>query len=119
MLLPISRGCSREERAALMEIRASFARANSTMPPLSWGNKSHDDCCSWERVKCNNTTRRVSHLDLAKVHGAPNPSGRAWSLDTTVFAAFPELQSLNLSSNSPIDLLSFDGMYVRVTLLDF
>ncbi|KQJ84960.1 hypothetical protein BRADI_5g23947v3 [Brachypodium distachyon] len=31
--------------------------------PDSWG-KDNDDCCSWERVKCNGSTQRVSHLDL-------------------------------------------------------
>jgi hypothetical protein len=113
LLLPVSRSCFPEERAALMEIHASLVRANSSHTP-SWGKRhsGHDDCCSWERVTCNNVTRRVSHLHLHSVYYNFFGPG-AWSLNTTIFAAFPELQFLDLSYNMPIPL-SFDGTYIAL-----
>jgi hypothetical protein len=53
-------GCVVEERIALMRIRSLLVEANSEVP-ASWGRS--DDCCSWERVTCNNSTR-VSGLNL-------------------------------------------------------
>ena len=47
-------GCAIEERIALMRIRSSLLEANSEVP-ASWGQSG--DCCSWERVRCNNSTR--------------------------------------------------------------
>ncbi|KAF8650572.1 hypothetical protein HU200_063949 [Digitaria exilis] len=108
-----SYGCSVEERAALMELRSSLERANTTAP-RSWGRGG--DCCSWERVNCSGSgsARRVSHLYLSKLYDISTfPStytGRLfWSFNTTVFSAFSELQSLDLSSNSPSTLGS-DGI---------
>jgi hypothetical protein len=110
LILCVSRSCFPEERAALMEIHASLVRAISNNPfAPAWGKRlsGHDDCCSWEHVTCNNVIRRVSHLNLGSVYAGPAD----WSLNTTVFAAFPELQFLDLSWNSLI-LLSFDGTYI-------
>jgi hypothetical protein len=95
-----------------------LVRANSSHTP-SWGKRhsGHDDCCSWERVTCNNVTRRVSHLHLHSVYYNFFGPG-AWSLNTTIFAAFPELQFLDLSYNMPIPL-SFDGTYNALYSLAF
>jgi Leucine-rich repeat (LRR) protein len=81
--------------AALMEIHASLVRANFTKSPPPWGGAG-DDCCSWKRVRCSNVTHRVSHIDLSGGWAA-SPDSEDWSLNTTVFAAFPELQFLDLS----------------------
>nr|CAB3448455.1 unnamed protein product [Digitaria exilis]CAB3470228.1 unnamed protein product [Digitaria exilis] len=118
-----SYGCSVEERAALMELRSSLERANTTAP-RSWGRGG--DCCSWERVNCSGSgsARRVSHLYLSKLYDISTfPStytGRLfWSFNTTVFSAFSELQSLDLSSNSPSTLGSDGLVGLNLTKLQY
>ncbi|XBJ05349.1 hypothetical protein VPH35_024151 [Triticum aestivum] len=103
-MLTLSSGCFVEERAALLDIRSSLIRAHSPIALDSWG-KDGDDCCSWERVKCNNTTQRVSHLDLSSVYFTMDVDDR-WYLNFTVFSAFHELQYLDLSYNYQCSLSS-------------
>jgi len=104
-------GCAIEERIALMRIRSLLVEANSEVP-ASWGRS--DDCCSWERVQCNNSTR-VSALNLHSVYQRKDhtfiPIGDpcGWNLNLTVFSSFHELQQVNLFWNSAC-LQNFDGL---------
>jgi hypothetical protein len=66
-----------------------------------------DDCCLWERVKCNNTTHRVSELYLSDVY--ETDADDCWYLNSTVFSSFQELQYLGLSSNN-LCSISSEGM---------
>ena len=105
-------GCAIEERIALMRIRSSLLEANSEQILASWGRG--DDCCSWERVRCNNSTR-VSGLNLDSVyqrkdHTIVPVGGPCWNLNLTIFSSFHELQQLDLFSNSAC-LQNFDGTY--------
>lgn len=84
-----------------MDIRSSLMSARSLGVTNSWGEDS-DGCCSWERVKCNNTTQRVSHLDLSYIF-VTNSHDR-WYLNSTVFSALHELEYLDLSNNYPCSL---------------
>ena len=104
-----------EERAALMDIQSSLMRARSLGVTNSWGEDG-DDCCSWERVKCNNTTQRVSHLDLSYIF--VTSSHDHWYLNSTVFSALHELQYLDLSYNYPCSL-ALEGTFVLQILLFF
>lgn len=104
VLLLCSHGCFVEERAALMDIRSSLISANSMVVLDSWGRR--DDCCSWERVACNNRTQRISRLDLSFIG-----STGTWYLNFTVFSAFHELQFLDLSWNYN-SLISLEGMFL-------
>ena len=113
-MLHSSSACFVEERAALLDIRSSLVRAHSLSALDSWGEDG-DDCCSWERVKCNNTTQRVSHLDLSSVYFTMDVDDR-WYLNFTVFSAFHELQYLDLSYNYQCSLSS-EGTYVLQILL--
>ena len=95
-------GCAIEERIALMCIRSLLVEANSEVP-ASWGLS--DDCCSWERVRCNNSTQ-VSGLNLDSVYQTKDRTfipigGRpcGWNLNLTIFSSFHELQQLDLSLN--------------------
>jgi hypothetical protein len=111
-MMYMSSGCFTEERAALMDIKSSLTRANSMVVLDSWGQG--DDCCVWELVVCENSTRRISHLHLSGIYYPPisTPSDR-WHLNLSVFSAFHELQFLDLSWNYPSSL-SFDGRCVCV-----
>jgi hypothetical protein len=98
-----------EERAALLEIRSSLMRARSLEVPDSWGEDG-DDCCSWDRVKCDNSTQRVSHLDLRSVYIITDADSHRY-LNSTVFSVFHELQHLDLSGSYTFSL-TLEGMYV-------
>ncbi|XP_037489718.1 receptor-like protein 1 [Triticum dicoccoides] len=100
-MLQLSSGCFVEERAALLDIQSSLMRAGSPGTLGSWA-KDGDDCCSWERVKCNDTTQRVSHLYLSSVY-VTNSHNR-WYLNSTMFSALRDLKYLDLSSNRPCSL---------------
>ncbi|KAI4995409.1 hypothetical protein ZWY2020_035312 [Hordeum vulgare] len=108
-MLHSSSGCFVEERSALLDIRSSLPRAHSlSLSALdSWGEDG-DDCCSWERVKCNNTTQRVSHLNLISIF--QTYSHDHWYLNLTVFSALHELEYLDLSNNNPCSLLAMEGL---------
>ncbi|TVU16338.1 hypothetical protein EJB05_39897, partial [Eragrostis curvula] len=108
-MLPMpTSACFVEERAALMDIKSSLVRAHALEVPDSWG--LDDDCCSWERVVCNNSTKRISRLDLAALYWPSSISTAdvVWYLNFTVFSAFHELEFLYLSDNSP-SLISLEG----------
>ncbi|XBI95790.1 hypothetical protein VPH35_032178 [Triticum aestivum] len=96
-MLHSSSACFVEERAALLDIRSSLPRAHSLSALDSWGEDG-DDCCSWERVKCNNTTQRVSRLNLSSIFGTY--SHDHWYLNSTNLR---NLRQLNMTWNS------FDG----------
>ncbi|XP_048559602.1 receptor-like protein 56 [Triticum urartu] len=100
-MLHSSSGCFVEERAALLDIRSSLPRAHSLIALDSWG-EDDDDCCSWERVRCNNTTQRVSHLNLSSIFGTYLHDH--WYLNLTVLSALHELEYLDLSTNYPCSL---------------
>ncbi|KAI4967974.1 hypothetical protein ZWY2020_006872 [Hordeum vulgare] len=107
-MVQLSSACSMEERAVLMDIRSSLRRAHSMVSPDLWGHDD-DECCSWKTaVTCNNSTRRVTHLDLSLIY-APTDAGHYWYLNLSVFSAFHELQSLDLSFNYGCSL-SFEAL---------
>ncbi|CAL4905467.1 unnamed protein product [Urochloa decumbens] len=103
-------GCIVEERIALMRIRSLWVEANSKVP-ASWGRS--DECCTWERVTCNNSTR-VLGLNLDSMYQPKDGTfvpigGPCWNLDLTIFCSFHELQLLDLHCNSAC-LQNFDGL---------
>ncbi|GJN01535.1 hypothetical protein PR202_ga18809 [Eleusine coracana subsp. coracana] len=103
-----SSACFVEERSALMYIKSSLISVHAQMLPDSWGRG--DDCCTWERVVCNNSTRRISRLDLSWIYWSSSMSTAddRWYLNFTVFSAFHDLEFLDLSWNSPT-LISLEG----------
>ena len=117
-MFPSSSGCFVEERAALMNISSSLVGAKSEVPS-SWGHG--DDCCSWERITCDNSTRRILRLDLFLIYQSVPTYGSdgsesvevmevpCWNLNLTIFSSFRELQLLDFSGNYAC-LQSFDGM---------
>ncbi|KAJ1273149.1 hypothetical protein BS78_06G258300 [Paspalum vaginatum] len=96
-------GCVAEERLALMHLRSSLMEVTSDVLD-SWG-QSHD-CCSWERVTCNNHTARVSALELFGLHDSES---ECWNLNLTIFSQFHELEQLDLGVNSAC-LQNFDAL---------
>uniref|UniRef100_J3M207 non-specific serine/threonine protein kinase n=1 Tax=Oryza brachyantha TaxID=4533 RepID=J3M207_ORYBR len=98
----ISYGCLDEERIPLLDIRASLLGTTATddgKPPASWLRS--DDCCAWEGVVCDSSTRRITHLYLASLIGGGDqaPSQCRMGLNSDAFSAFRELQLLDFSMN--------------------
>ncbi|KAI4334660.1 hypothetical protein L6164_013378 [Bauhinia variegata] len=90
-------GCWKQERDALLHLQAQFNE------PVGY---DISDCCLWDYVECNNTTRRVARLTL---------SGRwykwvgNWYLNISDFQAFEALESLDLSFNSILGCVQNKG----------
>lgn len=104
LMSPMICGSIVEETTALIHIRSTLEGRYSV--PASW--KQSDDCCSWERVRCNNG-RRVVDLNLSDLRlKYSTTGGGCWNLNLAIFSAFHELQQLDLSYNQAC-LQSFDG----------
>ncbi|KAK3006444.1 hypothetical protein RJ639_015954 [Escallonia herrerae] len=95
-----SLGCLEDERAGLMKLKDAFHNpAWSTALP-SWGGGEERDCCKWEKVVCDNATKRVSQLSLSQARYF----GNRWFLDASLFLPFQELQSLSLANDALAEL---------------
>ncbi|KAF2301382.1 hypothetical protein GH714_023495 [Hevea brasiliensis] len=87
------RACLEKERIGLLEFKAFLISNCELIDNLdSWVEDGMSDCCGWDRVKCNTTSRRVIDLSLGDV-------GDYCSLNLSMLHPFEELLSLNLSGN--------------------
>ncbi|KAK9085162.1 hypothetical protein Sjap_025573 [Stephania japonica] len=92
-------GCLKEERHALLLVKAEFNTPYGNSLG-SWNSMNSDDCCAWERIKCDNRTGRVIEIYLNETKQfESNVSNHSWYLSASLFLPFKELQSLDLSNN--------------------
>ncbi|XP_027352901.1 receptor like protein 21-like [Abrus precatorius] len=96
-------GCWNLEREALLGINFRFNF------PFSWHWNS-TDCCQWEGVECNATTKRVAKLNLYDLWMSDEDSQHNWYLNYSDFIVFKDLKSLNLSSNSILGCAESAGL---------
>ncbi|KAK7829535.1 receptor-like protein 9a [Quercus suber] len=118
------RGCFEEERTGLLEIK-EFVRSNGNdVDHLlhSWANDPKSECYDWEQVICDSNTGHVVELFLHNVKELSyvysprfkyyflrndrdnymhylETNHSMWFLNVSLFEAFNELKSLNLSMN--------------------
>ncbi|TYH49598.1 hypothetical protein ES332_D10G147900v1 [Gossypium tomentosum] len=86
-----SDGCWDEERVALLQFQYVYSREVS-------------DCCEWEGVECNITTRRLTQLSLG------NGLFRYLEFfNASLFLPFEELRSLDLSYNDLVGVVENEG----------
>ncbi|KAJ0257321.1 Leucine-rich repeat-containing protein [Hirschfeldia incana] len=89
--------CVEKERKGLLKLKTylllSSIKEDDTFE--TWSNDTVSDCCRWERVKCNRTTRRVIGLAL---HELPL-IGLPLVINLSLLYPFEELQTLNLSKS--------------------
>ncbi|XP_058004625.1 receptor-like protein 14 isoform X4 [Hevea brasiliensis] len=92
------RACLEKERIGLLEFKA-FLKSNCELIDNldSWVEDRMSDCCGWDRVKCNTTSRRVVDLSLNEVLTFSDP--KTCSLNLSMFYPFEELLGLDLSDN--------------------
>ncbi|KAK2965444.1 hypothetical protein RJ640_017084, partial [Escallonia rubra] len=97
-----SLGCLEDERAGLMKLKDAFDDPRGSSALSSWGGGEERDCCKWERVVCDNATKRVSRLSLSEAR-----IGNLSSLDASLFLPFQDLQNLSLAYDA---LTGFRGV---------
>ncbi|XP_028799570.1 receptor like protein 21-like [Neltuma alba] len=91
-------GCLKEEREALLKLKEAFNFPNGSSL-TSWNNHTFSaDCCTWEAVKCDNSTHRVISLYLSDTR-AYELRHIKWSLNASSFLPFIQLQTLLLDGN--------------------
>jgi len=98
-------GCLEEERIGLLEIQSLIVPDG-----VSWSG----NCCEWDGIECDKTTRRVIQLSLS---GARDPSLALfeardlsdWVLNASLFLPFKELQSLELGYTGLAGCLENEG----------
>ncbi|KAG8499836.1 hypothetical protein CXB51_006271 [Gossypium anomalum] len=92
--------CLEHERIALLHLKPFFNyRINQLQ---SWVEVKGSDCCKWERVECNNTTRRLIQLSLNSTKWDDNMEYNMddRNLNASMFLPFEELKRLYLSGNA-------------------
>ncbi|KAI5560276.1 hypothetical protein BDE02_16G036800 [Populus trichocarpa] len=72
-----------------------------------WVDSSN--CCEWDGIECDNTTRRVIQLSL---FDARDYSLGDWVLNASLFLPFKELRSLDLGYNGLVGCLENEGFEV-------
>ncbi|PPD90795.1 hypothetical protein GOBAR_DD12262 [Gossypium barbadense] len=98
-------GCLEQERIALFQLKSFFNRLYKLE---NWADVKGSNCCQWERVECNITSKRVTGLDLYFTRYWDNRERRSdlsGYLNVSLFLPFEELKSLNLSENNIADLV--------------
>jgi hypothetical protein len=110
-------GCLREERIALLELKA-FLESNvihadaddhrGLLP--SWIDDAESDCCGWERVTCNSTTAHVIKLSLYNLT-EQDPYNNRWLLNVSLLVPLKELTTLDLSRNAIRGSLPNEGKF--------
>ncbi|TYG78147.1 hypothetical protein ES288_D02G034700v1 [Gossypium darwinii] len=105
--------CLEHERIALLHLKPFFNYQNQLQ---SWVEVKGSDCCKWERVECNTTTRRLIQLSLNSTrwfdnmrYDTDNRNLNAWYLNTSMFLPFEELKSLYLRGNAISGNLENEG----------
>ncbi|XP_057436860.1 cuscuta receptor 1-like isoform X2 [Lotus japonicus] len=93
-------GCWKQESEALLGLNSRLGY------PLFWIDGT--DCCHWEGVECNKTTRRVASLNL---NGRRDyyPHGQ-WYLNYSDFTVFNDLKTLNLSFTNTAGCAKSEGL---------
>ncbi|GMI81182.1 receptor like protein 13 [Hibiscus trionum] len=116
--LMLCEGCLEEERVALSRLKPFFPfmyyyttevggpRSDYYFEGEYYGSVEEKespfvDCCKWERVECNPTTGRLTHLflNLSYTDYDYEYNTRSWYLNASLFLPFEELQFLSLSGN--------------------
>jgi len=95
-------GCLEEEKIGLLEIKALMDPDGVSL--RDWVDSSN--CCEWDGIECDNTTRRVIQLSL---FGRRDESLGDWVLNASLFQPFKELQSLDLGLNGLVGCLENEG----------
>ncbi|CAL9234376.1 unnamed protein product [Arabidopsis halleri] len=102
------KSCMVKERKALLELKESMVsrtyekwNLDGVLP--TWTNDTKSDCCLWDGIDCNLTSRRVIGLSFGQTF-SHQPL-----LNLSLLHPFEELRSLNLSTWTQVKDGSFNG----------
>ncbi|KAI8570571.1 hypothetical protein RHMOL_Rhmol01G0045200 [Rhododendron molle] len=107
-------GCLEKERIALLQLKHSINFPYYPWLP-SWEEDDSMDCCHWERVECNSTTRRVIKLELNNTRGSRSED---WHLNVSILLPFESLRSLGLSENRLRGFVQNEGIGILAELIN-
>ncbi|KAK4267983.1 hypothetical protein QN277_024692 [Acacia crassicarpa] len=93
-----SEGCLKEEKETLLKLKEAFNYPITGSSLSSWSNLTLSDCCTWEAVECDNSTKRVIRLHLSDTR-AYELRDIKWSLNISSFLPLHQLQGLGLRGN--------------------
>ncbi|KAF2608695.1 hypothetical protein F2Q68_00045475 [Brassica cretica] len=93
------KGCVEKERKALLEfvkyIISITIEEYSDYALPTWTYNTKSDCCRWEGVKCNRTSKRVTEIAFGTLSLKENSL-----LNLSLLHPFEDIRSLNLSRNN-------------------
>jgi len=96
-------GCLEEERIGLLEIQSLIDPNHLSLRDWRLAN---GNCCEWDGIECDNTTRRVIQLSL---FGRRDWHLGDWVLNASLFQPFKELQSLDLGETGLVGCMENEG----------
>ena len=97
-----SDACWEDERIALLRLKSFFYHSLN-----DWVEVKGSNCCEWERIECNSTTRHVISLTLNSTRKT-RLRDPPFYLNVSLFLPFVELKTLYLESN---DIAGFIGIH--------
>ncbi|WZY76858.1 hypothetical protein YC2023_023242 [Brassica napus] len=105
------KSCAENERKALLELRKyifSITKEEEFEPKEyyvlpSWTYDTKSDCCQWEGVICNQTSKRITEIAFGGLKLKENSL-----LNLSLLHPFEEVRSLNLSKSKFSFLYQFD-----------
>ncbi|CAH8359173.1 unnamed protein product [Eruca vesicaria subsp. sativa] len=96
------KSCVEKERKALLELKQYLISREEEFDYVlpTWTYDTESDCCIWERVKCNRTSKRVTEISFGELYLKENSL-----LNLSLLHPFEDVRSLNLSWNG------FNGLF--------
>ncbi|KAF9621624.1 hypothetical protein IFM89_024948 [Coptis chinensis] len=96
------KSCSMENKSFNQMESYGLSRTDRYIPPFcTWVDDKTSDCCTWEGVKCSNSTGRVIQLSLRAVYLHKFKFDVDDNFpDVSLYTPFEELQHLDLSNNA-------------------
>lgn len=107
--------CLEQERMALLHLKPFFINHYNDLS--SWDEAKNLDCCEWERVECNTTTKRLIGLFLHSSISRKVLKDQYRYLNASLFLPFVELKSLYLSGNAIADCVENEGRAFNLLLI--
>ncbi|CAN6936865.1 unnamed protein product [Brassica oleracea] len=98
--------CVQKESIALLELKRYIVsiteegESNSVFP--TWTNDTNSNCCHWEGLECNRTSKRVTDIAFGTLHLKESSL-----LNLSLLHPFEEIRSLNLSKSRFINLSAY------------
>nr|XP_009779714.1 PREDICTED: LRR receptor-like serine/threonine-protein kinase ERECTA isoform X3 [Nicotiana sylvestris] len=100
-------GCWKEERSALLQLKANINYIGSGGFLSSWMANETSDCCRWLGVVCSNSTRRITELSITVSEKDMNDTLPLFN--ASLFLPFRDIRALLLPGNSFVGWADTEG----------